>query len=703
VGLTGSLFAQDKKEYFLYGSRETGSIRLYWDVFAWPSNLEGFNLKRRMINGDSKGEWTALNFDLLSPDIAEKEDWVNQGLSAMQAAELDSALSGYLKRGLLSISSTSEMLSILQANNGLGSGDRIRMKSDFNLALMLDFAFIDNNALDGVEYEYGLYLVRSGVESAQPIALFSTELLLPPDYQVKFQKLKQGIAINWQLERDQSEARAILGYFLYRRDPGSAGAANLLETPLGSYKEVEELLVWRYNDLLTDNRNSHEYGIAYVDMFQKMSDTVWSLYDAEFFKEVDPPIIDSIILIDGQHVKLEWQVPEASSEKALSFLVELSGDAEPGKWKFESISDTISGSSCEFTDTLFKQFGNIYFYKVALIDKYGRAWYSREKSIFYMGAIKPPRVRGLSAKAEIIEGKALVHLNWDLNSDTLTQGYLLFSDELHKDTMNELAAIGKLKGPSYTHVIPTAGGRDYTLGIAPLGRYGAVGEMQRVKVYVPLAKMPPLYTISARLDDNLVATIGWDYPNFNELKGFELYMNDKLLAGPEILGTDIREYQVKNIELRKGTSYVEFRMKAIGQGMMTELSQKQSFYLPNIELNNIKAPDSLQVELVSDSVNFFALLTWKEVDLDSLDYRGYIMYADYYREGSVQLMASLPLITSHSYLYKLPDMSRKNYTLRIAALSNKGEKGRYAQVKLSIDDAVMKNARIINPKSQSDE
>src|SRR5690606_11579854 len=114
--------------------------KLYWEIFEWPEELMGFNVKRK--EGE-QGVWQQLNTEVISPQVGER-NWKNVGLNEDQEAHIRKTLTAYFASGSMKSVTSMEMLSRFRQVGGPQAGDRLRMKEEFEIALILGFGFIDN-------------------------------------------------------------------------------------------------------------------------------------------------------------------------------------------------------------------------------------------------------------------------------------------------------------------------------------------------------------------------------------------------------------------------------------------------------------------------------------------------------------------------------------------------------------------------------
>lgn len=140
--------------------------RLMWSPPSWPSDLQGFNVKRRAPGG----KWKKLNRATILPTLSD-EDIDSRTNDKRMRFSLRTALTtekdAIAERGR----SLDEVLQWLGTPEGYATRQRTVL-STFYQALLFGFGYQDSKMPRGNTFEYGLFgVARDGSEIAQPIAV----------------------------------------------------------------------------------------------------------------------------------------------------------------------------------------------------------------------------------------------------------------------------------------------------------------------------------------------------------------------------------------------------------------------------------------------------------------------------------------------------------------------------------------------------
>jgi len=670
----------------LFGTIEDDKVKLYWEARDWPGDLTGFYIKKRALEGRNAGTWVNLHNDPITPEILPTKDWANQGLNEDQVREMNTKATRYFDEGLNELSA-SEVLQVLKARGGPGSGDRIKMKADFDFALLSGFAFVDNDYDDRKTFEYGIFYVDdNGQTRSTPLSTYETiepvEVIEGLQVDLEFGKLKQGIIMRWKVDQDAVDQLGIHGFHVYRATPEGGQSNLVIPAPLGKYKVENNQVWWQYVDESANNAQDYTYTVAPLNTFQEELPGFSGDYEADRFKTLEPPMITDHEIVEDTDIKVMWTVEDAKLSRIKGFRIQRKS---PGENTFINVSQLLDRSIREFRDTEPKAYGRTYAYRLVTVDNYDQEWYSPFKSIYYLGLIKPPALTGLQASIEKEDGNVYVKLSWDGKSgdDALTKGYTIYTDELQADQMVQLGSLPIIHGNEYKHKIDGRGGRDYTFKVVPVSWYNAEGEGQEISVYVNALKMPLFSQFDVELLENNRAKLTWQYPDIQELLGFNIYMNNQRVTPRSGLTPSDREFIVENIA--EGENELSnFQIEAKGVNGLSRWSIVKSLLLPNLPKGQGAKPQGLKVKLLKEGDESFALLEWNDVNLESAGLLGYVLYVDYSHEGIPVLMAAMPLIKENQFKYKLPNMDRSSYTFRVAPFDEQQEIGPYAEVKLQL-------------------
>jgi len=185
-------------------------------------------------------------------------------------------------------------------------------------------------------------------------------------------------------------------------------------------------------------------------------------------------------------------------------------------------------------------------------------------------------------KGEIIskDGKQFIHLTWgdEPHDDIEELEYIIFTNGFG-ETMAYLGSID-IRRNSYNHPAPNRFGQLYKFQVQ--ARYEKEYAVESspisdtLEIYVPTKKLPDLYNLFGSRENNDV-TLSWKYSDrIDDLAGFRLYDNSKMIVSEKEIPAASRSYTIK---LNIPGKY-KFQMQAISKyGVETELSQSRTYTL----------------------------------------------------------------------------------------------------------------------------
>lgn len=674
------LFSQSAEEiaqtgFELFAARDNGQTRLYWDCRSWPGDLKGFVIKRAVTGTDN---WVTLSRSPVIPAIDNLMDFSSRGITDAEiAAEFIEALNQFLDDGLVSLVSENDMRQILVERNGLGSGDRIRMKNDFRLALISGFAYLDTGIPEDTLFDYALFpYYVNGSTGTKPLDIYRAPASETVDIEVGFRISKESVILEWITDKDMVKALAILGYTVERRLLSEDKYLSISVHPVGGIDLTDGDLLFRIVDNTADPANDYMYRLTAVNMFQQRGDVTEALFIAGHYRSLGKPKIDIVALHEESDMALSWSVNPEDSALISAFILELSFD--PGKELNSVIIDTIEPSSRWYIDTHPKIYGEVYFYHIRALGKYGQQAISDPEAFYYMGLAKPPKVKNLTGKLLRANDSTFVHLKWSSvsNLDSITKGFAVYSDELIPDSLLQLSSLPLITDNEFRYPITTQGGRVYKFRVAGLSAQGKAGDPGEVEINIGRLKLPKIYNISAELITQHSILVKWDYPEFSDIVGFRLFINNKENAGIDKISGDMRSYIISDIRDFAG-EIIQISMIAIGSDAVSEKGIQHRFSIPSIKReSSIPAPTSFTFEILNqDTDTILIQLCWTPPLVRESEITGYALYSDYYTPGRLQRMNTIPVIRGTEYIYVISDPGRDEIMLGVAAVLLNGENG----------------------------
>jgi hypothetical protein len=451
-----SIQAYGQQDHELFGTMDGKVVKLYWDCRAWPADMKGFVIRRSEAG---TAQWSTLNPAPIVPAMDPETDFSTRGLTSEETRVLVEWFGNMSKEGKLSVMTHEELRAVLVQNNGPGSGDRIRMKSDYNLSLVLGFAYVDHTVIPGKAYDYALHAAYlDGTVSTLPLDTFRLGMRPLPEPAVDFFLASGGVQLTWHMAAQEIREHALLGYRIARKTPGSGAWKTLADHPIGYAFEENDSVMFRYQDNTAAHDQDYLFELTSVNMFQQEGKPFQVLFTAKMYSMLLPPQIKMVALHEEADMAVYWAIPEADTILIRNFVLETTQD--PGQWEPPLATDTIAANARWFVDQRPKKYGEVYYYRLKAIGHYGQVSVSTVETFYFMGLMRPPAVEGLKWSLVRNEDKTYVHLRWSPKhaGDTITRGYAIWSDELIPDSLLQLSNLPLITENHHLYPITTQGG-----------------------------------------------------------------------------------------------------------------------------------------------------------------------------------------------------------------------------------------------------
>jgi hypothetical protein len=672
-----------QKAYELFATKENGIIKLYWDCRSWAPDQAGFMLMRSPAG---KSQWVPVGSGTIAPSVDSTRDFSLQGVSTeMLQDKILPAFRKYLADGMLMSLTAKEMRDLLKQHNGLGAGDRIRMKNDFNLALIMGFGCIDPTALPDLNYDYALYAVSAdGNPGQSPLDTFRlgepTSLL----FDIDFIPGKNSLILRWQLPDAEVKSLALTGFVVERLNSEDQKTISVTEhQPAGLLSSDSGMTRFRIVDQGADPEKDLQYTLIPVNVFGQRGNPVVIEYLAERYKTLQLPVIEQIKLFEETDLNISWEVEKSDETLISGFLVELSKEMTGRDIKV--ISDTLPARSREFIDSGYKSYGEVYYYRIKAIGKYGQVVTSSPEACYYLGLAKPPAVTGLRVMLVKVGGETFANLIWDARNamDTITQGFSIYSDELIPDSFLQISSMPLVTGNSCTVPITTAGGRAYRYKVAGTSKQGKTGTPSEVSLNVGTLKFPKVIKIQSEPLAGGSILIRWDYPDFSDLIGFRLIINEKEIAGTKEITGKMRSYLlVRPPDSKNGELAIS--LIAVGSEAISDQGLNHYIYLGETLSEDQDAPVLLKYEYLSDHFPEMIQLCWSPPLSKDREILGYALFSDYTGNGTLYRINTVPVIKETSYIYTNDKSDRSTIKLGIAAVYKGGRVGSISTITIPL-------------------
>jgi hypothetical protein len=660
----------------LRGGETDKAMKLYWETYDWPQSLVGFNIKKQ---SSGNTDWNKLNKEVIFPQIDER-NWGNQGLDDGEANSVQQAYLKYLSEGKLSKISKGELLHKLQESGGLKSGDRLNMKQDYNVALILGFAYIDHTYRKSENTTYGLfYVFEDGHESEQPVATFSPgDIKIKPVVEASVNKGK--IKLLWSVNEKDYFKAGLLGFKINRKEDKSGKISNLTEDLIGYQKSDNGKLQWLYTDESANASLDYTYTFIPVTILQTELKTFEFKYKAALYQSIHTPSIDSIAIVNETDLRIYWKTDSLLSDKKRikEFYLERRNE---DTLQFSRITK-LELKNKTYTDTTGLQYGQSYLYRLSVTDKKGKEWFGSPANILYTGVKIPSKPDSLKAEFKMILDKPHVHLSWAKSTSKNTSGFVLQSDENGTGKLIENLSIPLIKTNEILYEISGDGGLEYQFSIIPVNEKGMRGEGSTVKCRIPLLELPIFKAFSGTLNKNNLVELSWEYPKETAIKGFNVLVNGHIIATPEDLPKESRKYTVQLYNPEDAKKVNVYQLEAIGE-VVSRKSSVSPLYLP---VYKFSSPENLKGTLRKEKGRSYADLSWEYNKEQIKDIKGYILFTDEGSENAFHQITKGDLQKDMKFSYQIDNPGRSTYSFKVAAVSNKGEISPAASITLNLKD-----------------
>lgn len=684
------LTSSGQKSDVLYAVKTGDKVQLYWDCRSWAPDQKGYMLMRSPAG---KGLWTPLSSVPVIPSIDSIKDYNPQGITDEAALDtLRRTYKHYLLNGTIVPLNAEEMRMILKEHNGLGAGDRIKMKKDFMLALIMGFACIDLLDNPDDSYDYALFAVRmDGTRGQHPLDTFRLGEISPLAFEVRFRTNKESVVLEWELPVEIAKAGSTIGFYAERTLTDGSSRTVVTAQPIGSVG-TDTGLTRRFKlfDYGADPLTDYRYYLMPVNVFGQKGDAVTAEFLADQYRKISLPVISMIQLVEETDMLVTWDINPEDAYLIKGFLVEWSKEMSGDHTVI--VSDTLGAATREFIDKTPKKYSEVYYYRITAIGNYGQVVTSAPEATYYMGLASPPEVTGLRSMTVKKDGKMFINLVWTPkgSADTITRGFVLYSDELIPDSFLQITSLPVITGNQTLYPVNTQGGRKYRFRVAGVSDQGKTGKPAETIIEIGTLHLPKVTRIASELLDDENLLIKWHYQNYADLKGFRVLVNGKELASPKEITGDMRSYLIPNLpEADKGELRVS--LVAVGSETESELGFQHTVYLNNSRKSAGNAPQKLTFEWIKKEHPEMIQLCWEPPFNAGNDLAGYALFNDYAGNGRLYRINTIPVIKETSYSYIQEQNNRSSITIGVAAVYKNGQTGRVSSITIPFKNQEFNN------------
>lgn len=581
------IYAQSN-EYPMSGEGNKDVVKLFWLPQQWPQNLEGFIIKRRVVEKKNNGDWETLTENFIYPELSLDKDLSNVESDPNQRDLIKEKLKDYLSGNnesvRLSENFKSHLLETFKENSVAIKALSIYFYKDYDIALMHGFAFVDRNIPKAESYEYGLFLKFDDNKSEKLVNSFtweygtSTITKFDMDVSYKAKRNKKSVSVQWEFDSDLYFGnREISGFNIYRKEEG------LEYVKLNKYKFIvgrdkENISRLKYTDRKIRDSIVYYYAAAPISIFNTVGEYNEIKFDTKDVPgEIAPPELylgnnESDFEIEG--VKLRWEFNKVDERFINGFYIGI----PTGRFtQIDTLSTLIDPGTREFVmkNQILPE-DNTYRYKLIVDLKDFQDMFSQVFTYYVIP--RPPIPTGLLTEV-VKESKTetYIKLSWDEKepNEKLIQSYKLYETSVNSDdTLLYYAShIGYITTNEYKFLVDYMGGDKYGFAISAVSNDGYESERTPIVFeQVPNYEIGWISIETIEADNNRI-TLTWNYDEYYDLAGFKIFQNDVQIADSNTLGADARVWISDELEPGK----YSFKIQAYTIfGVESEISQKRS-------------------------------------------------------------------------------------------------------------------------------
>lgn len=551
------------------GQGNKNEVKLLWFPREWPADLDGFNVRRRINNG----EWQLLNKTVIAPST-KKQDFTNRtndpGIITRLTAKTDSLIAVKNITDASAAQMRSETLSDPIAVKFLA----FSLTLGYDLSLIQGLGYYDRNLTQSGTYTYGLFPVRGGTEANSPLAVYEwkygevPEVALGFANEVKKVRKRKGIEVMWQVSTREVRSKDIKGFVIYKRD--SLGQVTKLSGLTRINMAEDSARLYHIDNEYDLTQRSVFYAVP-VDIFDSPAKPLEVSYSRNNFPLLESPVLEITEEATGQSLQLKWHVDPSQNQFIRNYQI----------YRRQNVNEaprllaTLSSDQRIYSDESIAQSG-YYFFTVVATSVSGEEFVSNEFAIYKNLVAAPIPPSGLRGQVIREGGKSYIHLQWNpIPVREKGVGYYLYTDGVLSDGLAWQASLGLLPQPEYKYEIFDERGKRYRFAVTAVADETFESLLSdTIEVSVPSTTLPrpDIWPISK---EGQVITLNWRYTeSIDDLAGFRLYQNGLLILDESRLDANTRQWTSPSLEAGR---YI-YEMEAVSRsGVRSKLSDPRNF------------------------------------------------------------------------------------------------------------------------------
>lgn len=568
----GTSFSQE--EYLLLGEGREDEVRLFWTpTESWPSNLLGFNIKRK-----SEESWIKLNADVIVPGTSEQKSLTNLNFSNTEINRLRQKRSQLISAGTLKSLSTEDLIEIMASKDNV-EGVSIMLNSDFDIALIAGFGFVDLNIESKTgTYTYGLFPVYDNGEAKEPVQEFvweygtSPTIVVEMEGNAKANSKRETVDLVYKIDTKSYRSYDILnGFNVLRKKEGEESFVKLNENPIWVSLKLDKATLY-YKDEGVDLTEEYVYAVAPNTIFNTNGTLVEIKVapPAEIDESVKPPVLQTPSVDETQgNIQLNWDFDQTFEESISGFYVQLK---EKDGNLFNNISELLDPSVRTFEFDQPAADNAYYHFKVIALRKDDLELWSNRKIFFNKQNTKPGMPLNFQGSIE----QNAIKLTWNEPTEN-AQSVVMYNLYTSGPNEDRLVREGSLQitAREHTYDIYRSKSAVYKFAVSASNSSHEESLMSdTLTIIFPSKSLPFVNIWPVSKQDNKV-TLNWKYPDdIADLAGFRLYQNGELVFNQQILTSELRTWEIE--ELSAGTYTYELEAISLS-GVTSEKSKPRTF------------------------------------------------------------------------------------------------------------------------------
>lgn len=677
-----NIYADRPPKLTFDGETNKHSIKLIWMTYGkWNSNIKGFNIKKRKM-GSKK--WINLNLKPILPLISPERDWANIGLNSKEAKRLESKLVTMKSKNQVKYYSHKEMIKRLK-EYGQGPGDRIKLQKDYDAALAMGFGYIDHSFKNSEEWEYSLYLIdENGLESTSHVGIYKSQLVTKDDIMMKVDleaiNLNNNVTLTWSINDKLFKSMGITSFNIYRKDNINDNWIKIINhySPNDLHESKRN---FQFIDREADISGSYYYGVASVSRFRKEFIMSIAQYRIPDFSAIE---FSEIKMGKNYVIDISWSVNELQKNRVDYFEI---FRRESSENEFENISKNIDKGNYKFTDTQLANGNMIFDYLLKTVDTSGKTFESKIVRFNYQGRFLPPPVKNMNISMVLKKSSWIAKVVWDYDKESLNKisEFRVYYDGRQKGMFSRLAG-RNINKEAFLRNIWT-GGRVVMVKVIPIAKKelgGLKGDAAILKYNMPHKQAPHMNPLFCTIDymGTGGVKLNWEYPFFDDLKGFRIYQNKKLILDEKTLTKEIRSFVFNEINFKNKPSIVYtiepkmFLEQKIQSGSF--VVNKNDMFNKIIDWPSVQKSIYINSQMKNDKR--VVSVSWNKINLENHNFNYYGLQVQYQRGGHWDTHISyFDKFTGNQYDFELPKNAIKGSIayIRLYGITNDRSRGKY--------------------------